>query len=156
MKFGTIKHALCTTSLLLAAAYAGGAAAHTWSGIINNNTAAGSTEAWSFTCTDPATTQVSFSVQYTAAAGNQANPGVLTGTITKGTIGRSVMDDTPAAGPLPGPAILTGAGGTGTYLITVQRTTAGIASYMINAHCANAAGTEIQNPAPTWTQLINN
>lgn len=154
MKFGAIKNALFTTSLLLAAAYSGSAAAHpSPPGTINNNTLAGSTEAWNVTCSDPATTQVYLDVRYTTAIGNAATPGVLTATVTKGTVGRSVMDDT--TGALPGAGILTGAGGTGTYLVTIQRTTAGAVLYLFNFHCANAAGVEVAG-APTFSQVINN
>lgn len=97
-------------------------------GTISDNTLAGSTEAWEFTCYDPATYRAYVEVGYVLAIGHAAKPGIMIATISKGRAGRSTLDDT--TGDLYGPGVSIG-GGSGTYLITVHRTTAGLLNIVL-------------------------
>ncbi|NJD05445.1 MAG: hypothetical protein FIA97_02975 [Methylococcaceae bacterium] len=152
MNDARIKHLLCTASLLLASAYSGGAAAHTWSGIINNNKDAGSTEAWTINCYDPATYYLYFSVEFLYRY--PSGPGKLMATITKGNMGQSTRDGIVNDGSPS--ATIAMPGRSGSYFVTVHHTTPGIASYVIQAFCVSGGGSELSNPPVTWTQVINN
>ena len=161
-----VKRAILASTVLMSAGYAGSAAASTMTASITGERA-GATDKFTLNCPDW-TKSVYVDLDYIAATGNAANPGVLTLTLVKGNNAQSVSDSTPrtmVSTPNPGAGGYLN-GGVGTYDIYVQRTTSGLAAYSFSYSCVSInsppnAPTAIiwqlpQNPPPPLPNPGNN
>jgi len=153
MKSGTLKHALATTSLVLAAGYAGSAAAHSVTQSNLAGYAAGTTDVYTISCPDAATQSVSIRVDYRSPTVAGGGTGSVIWTAVGASDLASVIDSTPrtALGTADPSAYAYLNGGSGNYIATLRKTDAdpGGSTAVIEAHCMNIPNCDLNGPGCT-------